>query len=102
MRALTPRQFLYALSLILGALLHSKVLIGVFLAVSWVVSAYFWPHAPCLRCNGRKVRKGSSSKRFGLCPRCGGTGSRQVIGSKQVHKAVLSMAGYRNDRKKGN
>lgn len=56
----------------------------------WLVRAWFWPYAKCRRCRGRKVNPGSTGRRFGLCKKCGGTGSRQVLGSKSVHRAVRS------------
>lgn len=59
-------------------------------ALVWAVRAYFFPYAPCRWCSGRKVRRGSTKKRFGLCPHCKGSGSRQVLGSKSVHRAVRS------------
>jgi hypothetical protein len=68
-------------------------------AAVWVVRAYVWPFAPCRRCKGAKTNTGSSKKRFGLCKRCGGTGSRQVLGSKQLHRAVRSLIAYRRNSK---
>jgi DnaJ-class molecular chaperone len=69
------------------------------LAAGWVVRAYFWPYAACSRCSGRKVSKGSTRKRFGLCGKCGGTGARQVLGSKAVHRAVRSARSAWTGRK---
>ena len=65
----------------------------------WVVRAYFWPFAQCRRCKGAKTNPGSSKKRFGTCKKCGGTGMRQVLGSKQVHRAVRSLIAYNRNRK---
>lgn len=67
---------------------------------AWMVRAYFWPFAPCRTCKGSKTNKGSTRKRFGKCKRCGGTGSRQVLGSKTVHKAVRAVVKYRKKREK--
>jgi hypothetical protein len=67
--------------------------------VIWVVRAYFWPFAQCRRCKGAKTNPGSSKKRFGVCKKCGGTGMRQVLGSKQVHRAVRSLIAYRRKSK---
>jgi hypothetical protein len=67
---------------------------------AWAVRAYFWPFAACRRCKGAKTNTGSTRKRYGLCKRCGGTGSRQVLGSKQVHRAVRSLIAYRRSQDK--
>lgn len=67
--------------------------------VIWTVRAYFWPFAPCHRCKGAKTNPGSSHKRFGTCKRCGGTGTRQVLGSKQLHRAVRSLIAYHRNSK---
>lgn len=64
--------------------------VALILLAAWVVRAYFWPYARCRRCQGRKTNKGSGRKRFGLCKKCGGSGSRQVLGSRTVHRAVRS------------
>ena len=67
----------------------------------WTIRAYFWPFAPCRKCKGAKTNRGSTRKRFGSCPRCGGTGTRQVLGSKAVHRAVRSLIAYhRNSKEK--
>jgi hypothetical protein len=68
-------------------------------AAVWTVRAYFWPFARCRRCKGGKTNRGSTRKRFGTCPRCGGTGMRQVIGSRAVHRAVRSLIAYQRNRK---
>ena len=65
----------------------------------WAVRAYFWPFAPCWRCKGRKTNRGSTRKRFGPCKRCGGSGSRQVLGSRTVHRAVRALVAYRKKEK---
>jgi hypothetical protein len=68
---------------------------------AWTVRAYFWPFAACRRCKGTKTSRGSTRKRFGTCGRCGGTGTRQVLGSKSVHRAVRSLIAYhRNSKEK--
>jgi hypothetical protein len=70
-------------------------------AAVWTVRAYFWPFTRCWRCKGAKTNPGSSKKRFGTCKRCGGTGMRQVLGSKAVHRAVRSLIAYhRNSKEK--
>ncbi len=67
--------------------------------VVWIIRAYLVPFAPCRRCQGRKVNRFSGKRRYGLCGSCGGTGSRQVLGSKAVHKAVRSILAYRSKEK---
>ncbi len=66
---------------------------------AWTVRAYLWPFAPCRRCRGTKTNRGSSRKRFGTCSRCGGTGSRQVLGSRAVHRTVRALTDYRRKGK---
>lgn len=61
------------------------LIIGV-LAVAWAVSLYVYPFAPCLRCGGTGLKKGSTGKRFGLCKRCGGSKRRQRTGSRTLHR----------------
>lgn len=68
-------------------------------AAAWTVRAYFWPFAPCRRCKGSKSNRGSTRKRFGRCTRCGGTGTRQVLGSRAVHRAVRSLIDYHRNSK---
>lgn len=70
--------------------------------VIWAVRAYFWPFTQCRRCHGRKVSKGSTRKRYGLCKACGGTGARQVLGSRAVHRAVRALIAYRRASRKEN
>jgi hypothetical protein len=61
---------------------------------TWALYAYFRPFADCGVCGGTGKKR--SGKRFRNCWRCKGTGRRQVLGSKQVHRAVRSLTGYRN------
>jgi hypothetical protein len=70
------------------------LIIAIAVAV-WLLRAYFMPFADCRRCKGAKSNAftrafGGGKKRRGACGSCGGTGQRQVLGSKQVHKAVRS------------
>ena len=74
-------------------------LIIVAVLVIWTARAYLVPFTACRRCRGKKVNRFSGKKRFGPCGRCGGSGQRQVLGSRQVHKAVRSVTGYRNRKK---
>lgn len=67
--------------------------------IVWTIRAYFWPFAPCRKCKGAKTNRGSTKKRFGTCSRCGGTGTRQVLGSKAVHRAVRSLIAYQRKNK---
>jgi hypothetical protein len=74
-------------------------LLTVTAAAVWTVRCYFWPFAPCRKCKGAKTNPGSSKKRFGACKRCGGTGTRRVLGSRQVHRAVRSLVAYHRNTK---
>ena len=74
-------------------------LIIVAVLVIWAARAYLVPFAACRKCQGRKVNAFSGKRRYGPCTRCGGSGSRQVLGSKQVHAAVRSLIAYRSKEK---
>ncbi|HEY6276038.1 MAG TPA: hypothetical protein VIX86_06870, partial [Streptosporangiaceae bacterium] len=39
-------------------------------------SVALWPYARCAGCNGTGRTWGSSSRRWGMCRRCAGTGRR--------------------------
>lgn len=65
-------------------------------AIGYLVHLYAWPFKPCGRCHGSARNRGSSRRAFGSCKRCGGTGRRQRIGSRQLHRAVRSGTAYRN------
>lgn len=64
----------------------------------WAWQALFHPFAPCRRCDGSGKNPGSNGKRWGRCWRCSGSGTRQVIGSKQVRKLLRIRRGLA-DRK---
>ena len=64
---MTPRRWLFAAAVLGALILHSRVVLVVFLAIAWMVCAWLWPFAPCFRCQGRKTNKGSTKKRFGPC-----------------------------------
>jgi hypothetical protein len=87
---------------VLLALVHCPpVLAAPVLIVAAALWLYFHPNKPC-RCTRRKIpgtNRGSTKSRSGTCRRCGG--SRQVLapGSRQVHRAVRAVIGYRNNRK---
>ena len=74
-------------------------LIIVAVLVIWAGRAYLVPFAACRRSRGKKVNRFSGKKRYGPCGRCGGTGSRQVLGSKAAHRAVRSLIAYRSKEK---
>jgi hypothetical protein len=79
---------------IIGAVKAGSVgwfLTGVAIAVN-LVSLYFWPFAPCARCQGTGCNHGSNRKRFGECRRCQGTGLRARLGSRLVHRGAVSLA----------
>jgi excinuclease UvrABC ATPase subunit len=60
----------------------------------WLLRAYFAPFAACRRCKGAKsnsfTRAFGLRTRYGACRKCKGTGSRQVLGSRRVHRMVRS------------
>ena len=51
-------------------------------------SLWLWPFAPCRWCKGSKSNPGSTRRRFGNCPRCGGKGFRVRFGARMVRRAV--------------
>ena len=69
-------------------------------AAVWIIRCYFWPFAPCRRCQGKRTNPGSSRKRWGPCKSCGGTGHRQVLGSKTVHRLVRDLLRYQRRNSK--
>jgi len=44
-------------------------------------------------------RHRETRRRYGLCKKCGGTGSRQVLGSKTVHRTVRALRTAARNRK---
>ena len=69
------------------------------LVLGYLAHLYRHPFGPCRRCKGRKTNRGSSRRSWGKCKGCGGTGERQRLGSRQLHRAVRSLAAARTDRK---
>lgn len=67
--------------------------------VCWTVSLYAWPYRPCIKCSGRGRNRGSNSRRFGTCTRCGGSGQRRRIGTRLVHQSVLAVLAERRRKK---
>jgi hypothetical protein len=96
---MTPRRVLYGLAVAAALVAGSWAVLALLLPAAWLVCAYFWPFAPCWSCRGRKTNRGSSRRRYGSCRVCKGSGSRQVLGSKSLHRAVRSASKYRNERK---
>lgn len=96
---MTPRMVLYAAAAVGAFLAGSWWWLVVFAPAAWVVCAWRWPFAPCWSCEGRKTNRGSTRRRFGKCRLCDGSGTRQVIGSKTLHRAFRSGARYRDARR---
>lgn len=104
--AVRARELRDRAGVLTGAVLLAGLHVPVPLALPVLLVAaglwlYFHPSKPC-RCARRKLpgtNRGSTKARFGACRRCGGT--RQVLapGSRQVHRTVRSIIGYRRDRK---
>jgi DnaJ-class molecular chaperone len=68
-------------------------------ATWWLWHAYWHPFKPCPRCQGKGINRGSTRRRFGNCKRCRGSKHVRRIGSKTVHRAVLSIRGIRKDKR---
>lgn len=96
---MTWRRAIFILAVFGGVVAHSWAWLAVFLSAAWLVCAWRWPFAPCWSCQGRKTNRGSTKRRFGKCRRCDGTGSRQVLGSKTVHRAIRSARKYRSNHR---
>ena len=93
--------FLIIVAVLLADARVPPVLIVPVLIIAAALWLYFHPNKPC-SCTRRRLpgtNRGSTKSRSGTCRRCGG--SRQVLapGSRQVHRAVRAIIGYRNDRK---
>jgi len=64
------------------------VLVVIIAVVAWAVRVLLWPLGPCGKCHGSGKNAGSSSKRWGRCRACGGSGTRQRFGAGLVRRAV--------------
>jgi hypothetical protein len=67
------------------------LVIGGGIAVVWLWWAVFRPFADCGWCDGSGKKR--SGRRFRRCRWCKGQGARQVLGSRQVHKAMAAVRG---------
>lgn len=95
------RRWLLIGAIVGGILTASWLVLAVLLIVAWTIGVYFWPFTQCRRCSGRKTNPGSTPKRYGLCRKCGGNGSRQVLGAKAVRRtARAGREGFRTWREK--
>jgi DnaJ-class molecular chaperone len=65
-------------------------LLALIVAGRWLWHAWFHPMTRCRKCGGSGRNPGSTGMRWGRCRRCKGQGSRQVRGSKRLHKVVRS------------
>jgi DnaJ-class molecular chaperone len=67
------------------------------IAGAWLWRAAFRPFADCRWCDGTGKKR--TGRRFRHCWACKGTGRRQVLGSRQVHRAARAITGARRGRK---
>jgi DnaJ-class molecular chaperone len=74
-------------------------LIGAAVVLGYLGHLYLHPFGPCRRCKGKRTNRGSSKKSWGKCKRCGGSGERQRLGSRQLHRGARSLAAARRNRK---
>jgi hypothetical protein len=58
-----------------------------------VISRWRWPLRPCPRCGGKGTNRGSTSRRYGRCPKCKGTKQVRRIGATAVHRFFWTVAG---------
>jgi hypothetical protein len=62
---------------------------GTLAAVLYGLWVWFFPHASCRRCSGRKGQGlGSTKYRWSRCRRCGGSGERVRIAACLISKAT--------------
>ena len=92
---MTARRWVFGAAITGGLLLASLTWLIIFLILAWALCAWRWPFAPCWWCKGRKLNHGSTRKRFGTCRVCKGSGYRQILGSKSLHKLILSFGDWR-------
>ena len=57
--------------------------------IYWRLDVRRHPYRRCSRCGGRRTNAGSTSRRWGLCPKCGGRGSARRFGAP---KELLNRA----------
>jgi|SRR5579875_315815 len=70
------------------------LLLVAFIALAaWAASLYFHPFGQCSRCHGSRVNRGSTSKAWGRCRKCLGTGRQQRFGSRAVHRLAADVMG---------
>ncbi|HEX8009280.1 MAG TPA: hypothetical protein VF482_22960, partial [Trebonia sp.] len=62
------------------------LVIAVVVAVSYYVSLRVWPWRNCGRCQGSGRNVGSTSKRYGRCRKCGGTGRQLRRGARTINR----------------
>jgi hypothetical protein len=77
-------------------------LVAVILALVYLGDLYVHPSKPCPRCQRREVpgtNRGSRRSAFGRCNRCDSARPVPRIGSRQLHRAVRSLADARTNRK---
>jgi hypothetical protein len=81
---------------VIGIRTHPVLTVTAFAAV-WLIRAYFASFAGCGWCGGTGLnlftRLFRLRTRRGNCWRCKGSGQRQVLGSRQVHRAVRAIRG---------
>jgi hypothetical protein len=62
------------------------------LAAAWVLSLLVHPFGKCIACRGRRVRV--NGRRARRCRLCGGSGRRQRLGSRTVHRIRRQVAAH--------
>lgn len=70
--------------------MRAEVVIGgsAVLVAVWLVSLAIWPHTSCRACGGSGRNKGSNSRRYGKCWRCGGKPERLRFGARWVRRGL--------------
>jgi len=60
------------------------ILAAIVCGAGYWVSLKVWPLTKCGRCEGSGHNAGSTSKRFGMCKQCGGTGRKPRAGTRML------------------
>jgi hypothetical protein len=80
-----PLRLIVASGGLSGRDVAALLVLAVVVVAAYCGSCLIWPYARCLACIGRsKKNRGSTSKRWGRCPRCGGTGERLRSGTRII------------------
>jgi hypothetical protein len=64
------------------------------LTAAWLLSLLVHPFGKCWLCRGRRVRVARGRRKARRCRACRGTGRRQRLGSRTVHRIRRQVAAH--------